>query len=89
MQRVLKSDPVTPVILSIVECLTPQKANIYNLYKTLNETGSLHDRKRSGRPSVRDESVEKIRNSFIRKLTKSVRKNIQARVLQKLHSVRF
>jgi hypothetical protein len=35
------------------------------------ETGSVHDRKRSGRPGVSDECVETIRASFVRSPTKS------------------
>jgi hypothetical protein len=33
------------------------------------ETGSVHDRKRSGRPCVSDECVETIRASFVRSCT--------------------
>jgi hypothetical protein len=38
------------------------------------ETGSIHDRKRSGRPDVSDECVETIRASFVRSPTKSTRR---------------
>jgi hypothetical protein len=38
------------------------------------ETGSVHDRKRSGRPGVSDECVETIRASFVRSATKSTRR---------------
>jgi hypothetical protein len=38
------------------------------------ETGSIHDRKRSGRPGVSDECVETIRASFVRSPTKFTRK---------------
>jgi hypothetical protein len=37
------------------------------------ETGSFHDRKRSGKPGVSDECVETIRASFVRSPTKSTR----------------
>jgi hypothetical protein len=38
------------------------------------ETGSVHDRERSGRPGVSDECVETIRASFVRSPTKSTRR---------------
>jgi hypothetical protein len=38
------------------------------------ETGSGHDRKRSGRPGASDECVETIRASFVRSPTKSTRR---------------
>jgi hypothetical protein len=38
------------------------------------ETGSVHDRKRSGRQGVSDECVETIRASFVRSPTKSTRR---------------
>jgi hypothetical protein len=38
------------------------------------ETGSVHDRKRSGRPGVSDECVETIRASFVRSPTKCTRR---------------
>jgi hypothetical protein len=40
------------------------------------ETGSVHDRKRSGRPGVSDECVETIRASFVRSPAKSTRREL-------------
>jgi hypothetical protein len=39
------------------------------------ETGSVHDRKRSGRPGVSEECVETTRASFVRSPSKSTRPN--------------
>jgi hypothetical protein len=53
----------------------PSHENSFRLWdRELKETGSLLDKQRSGRPSVSDESVENIRNSFIRSPKKSMRK---------------
>jgi hypothetical protein len=52
----------------------PYKNIIRRWDRQLKETGSLLAKRRSGRPSVRDESVENIRNSFIRSPKRSVRK---------------
>jgi hypothetical protein len=52
----------------------PHENNIRRWDNQLNETVSLLDKKRSGRPSVSDESVEAIRTNFLRCPRKSVRK---------------
>jgi hypothetical protein len=52
----------------------PCESNIRRWDRQLKETGSLLDKQHSRRPSVSDESVEYIRNSFIRSQKKSVRK---------------
>jgi transposase len=52
----------------------PHENNIRRWDKQLKETGRLLDKKRSGRPSVSDESVEAIRTNFLRSPRKSVRK---------------
>jgi transposase len=45
------------------------------------ETGSVHYRKRSGRPGVSDECMERIRESFVRSPTKSTRRRRASREL--------
>ncbi|PSN33198.1 hypothetical protein C0J52_27321, partial [Blattella germanica] len=62
--------------VNIVECTTevpPHRNNINRWDKQLKETGSLLDQKRSGRPSVSDESVDAIRDTYLRSPKKSVR----------------
>jgi hypothetical protein len=44
------------------------------------ETGSVHDRKRSGRPGVSDECVETIRASFVQNPHVELRVNCYSRV---------
>ncbi|PSN35296.1 Fructosamine-3-kinase [Blattella germanica] len=44
----------------------PHRNNINRWDKQLKETGSLLDQKRSGRPSVSDESVDAIRDTYLR-----------------------
>lgn len=51
----------------------PHRNNINRWDKQLKETGSLLDQKRSGRPSVSDESVDAIRDTYLRSPKKSVR----------------
>jgi hypothetical protein len=58
-------------------------------------TGSVHDRKRSGRPRVRDECVETIRASFVRSPTKSTHRASRELLLPRstihkvLHNTQF
>jgi hypothetical protein len=59
------------------------------------ETGSVHDRKRGGRPGVSDECVETIRVSFARRPTKSTRRSSRELLLPRstihkvLHNTQF
>jgi hypothetical protein len=59
------------------------------------ETGSVHDRKRSGRPGVSDECVETIRASFVRSPAKSTRRASRELLLPRstihkvLHNTQF
>jgi transposase len=58
-------------------CLTkspPHENSIRRWDKQLKDTGIPVEKQRSGRSSVSDESVENVRNSFIRSPKKSVRK---------------
>jgi hypothetical protein len=50
----------------------PHENSIRRWDRQLKDAGSLLDKQRPGRPSVSDESVENIRNSFIRSPKKSV-----------------
>jgi hypothetical protein len=52
----------------------PSDYAIRDLQRRFLETGSVHDRKRSGRPGVSDECVETIHASFVRSPTKSTRR---------------
>jgi hypothetical protein len=52
----------------------PSDNAIRDWHRRFLETGSVHDRKRSGRPGVSDECVERIRESFVRSPTKSTRR---------------
>jgi hypothetical protein len=52
----------------------PHENSIRRWDRQLKEAGSLLDKQRSGRSSVSDETVENIRNNFIRSPKKSVRK---------------
>jgi AraC-like DNA-binding protein len=52
----------------------PHENSIRHRDRQLKETGSLLDKQHSGSPSVSDESVENIQNSFIRSPKKSVHK---------------
>jgi hypothetical protein len=49
----------------------PSDYAIRDWQRCFQKTGSVHDRKRSGRPGVSDECVETIRTSFVRSPTKS------------------
>ena len=51
----------------------PCSISINKWDKKLKETGSLLDRKRSGRPSISDASVDAIHKSFLRSPMNSVR----------------
>jgi transposase len=75
--RLAKFESVTPVRREYRRVFNeepPHENNIRRWDKKLKETGSLLDKKLSGRPSVSDESVEAIRTSFLRSPRKSVRK---------------
>jgi hypothetical protein len=52
----------------------PHESNIRHWERQLKETGSLLDKQCSERPSVSDELVENIQNSYISSPKKSVRK---------------
>ena len=52
----------------------PDVKRIKDWYKKFTETGSVEDRKRSGRPSVSDASVDAVRDAFQRSPRKSVRR---------------
>jgi hypothetical protein len=52
----------------------PHENSIRRWDRQLKETGSILDKKGSGRPSVSDESVENIRSSFTHSPKKSVHK---------------
>jgi hypothetical protein len=53
----------------------PQHENSIRRWdRQLKETGSLLDKQHSGSPTISDDSVENIQNSFIRSPKKSVRK---------------
>jgi hypothetical protein len=52
----------------------PSDCAIRDWQRCFLETGSVHDRKRCGRPGVSDECVETISASFVRSPTKSTRR---------------
>lgn len=61
----------------------PHENNIRRWDRQLKETGSLLDAKRSGRPSLGNEFVEAIKESYLQNPTKSVRTCAQQLGLKK------
>ena len=51
----------------------PSENTIRDTFKKFKETGSVHNRQKSGRPALEDEKVEEISNFFENKLKTSLR----------------
>jgi transposase len=57
-------------------CIPPSRQAIHNLNKRFEQTGSVADRPRSGRPKsvITEENINIVAQSFVQSTTKSTRK---------------